>query len=259
MLTKAVVFLFSVMAVFGVIVNGIPADFTAQQTATYGAATDKAVASYFDMNNFTVYGSQAHGNMTGYGWSNKTIPSGISPTDWIEIYWTRVDVQYVGSTYGFQIKHATEQWYGRSGHELSFSSPQLLEMDFGPALVTVNDLVGAWDATYNGSYFDAYCEHLALNIIFQPTDPTKDIFQAFQANAVSFSMSYEVDLNATGVSIWTLVGNLFAFRTPDIGLPGIANDIIGGAVGAAMWALVAIVIYKVTTGIIPWLSGGSGD
>ena len=259
MLTKAVVFLFSVIAVFGLIISNIPADFTTLQASAIPTAQDKAVSQYFDAANITVYTNQKSGILTylGDAWTNITAPG--TTDQYIELYWDAGRVFWTG----LYAKHAHDEWYGRSGHDMVFTSngEEIWKTDalgHTASLVQKADLIADFKTSYNGSYYDFYCDHIVGNILYQSFNST-DIGASYDSHVLGFKMSYEVNLNATSLSMWTIIAGLFTFKPFNLGIGGFGDILIGGAISAAFWALVCIVLYKTLTGIIPWLSGGSGD
>jgi hypothetical protein len=264
MLTKAVVFLFSILAVFGVIVQSIPSEFKNSKLNANGLPVNYSpeVVKYFSAHNITIYSNQAWGYLNYTYTENRSIPA-PDPGNYLEIYWETIN-PFIYQ--GFTLKHATDQWYGRSGHYVRFNAPNGDSLrhnvydDVWQDIITKNDLAAYYQEDFNGSLFEWSCDHYAGNILFTTTFPGWiNLTQSYDAGFMRYMISYGPNLNATSMSMWTVISNLLLFRSPELGLPGVANDIIGGAVSSFMWALVAVLLYKTLTGIVPWLSGGSGD
>ena len=111
----------------------------------------------------------------------------------------------------------------------------------------------------NGSSFHAQCEAVQMNIIFTSYNDSWNIGESWDNGYISWYSSYGVDLNQTGLNAWNVLGQLLAFQAPDLGIGGLGGQLANGALSAAVWAVIAIVVVKITLGVIPFLSGGSGD
>jgi len=274
MLTKAVVFLFCIMAVFGLIMANVPTDFTLVTAGTWTTPVQKAVADYFDANNYTLYSSAFQGEFTDadYPYSELNIPTALSTSDWLELYWEHYDFNDPTAfgepnERGLIMRHATEQSFlgaaYRSGHGLTWkqSNGQNLFRGGAQYAISYEDLVADWNLTGNNDcVFYGTCDHFTatLALVGNGTTTPMEIW-AGGAGTITYYLSYEVDLSNTGLSIWQLITSLFGFKPLSLGIGGLGDTLVSGVVGAFMWALVLIILYKVTTGIIPWLSGGSGD
>jgi len=262
MLTKAVVFLFCVMAVFGLLYSGIatttPASdgssFITYQTS-FATYENKTIATYFDAQNYTMYSSQAGDNMT-YPYQNLDIPTGLGANEVIELYWGS---GYYSETVPIWLNHATKQSFlgytYRTSHHIQIHARTGMKLEYD--LIHLADLEDSWNG--EDSFFTGQCEHLTINLIVLPSYGNETIEEGWNNGRLSYLMSYGINQNGTAQSIWTLLGQLFSFKPINLGMGGFGEVVIGGAVGAFMWALVIIIAYKITMGIIPWVSGGSGD
>jgi hypothetical protein len=266
MLTKAVVFLFCVIAVFAVIVSNVPADFS---VPTWTTPTQKVVTGYFSKANYTLYTSTASGNMSlaAYPYAKTGIPTTISPDDTLELYW---EDGYIASPFGatdigpvIHMNHATKQWGGWyiSSHQIDFTLSNGKSPSVAPPYITYDDIVADWNLTGNSDcLFQGSCAHLTVSLVLAPNNTAYTMMDAWHGYTdIEWYLSYQVNMNGTSMSIWTLLAELFSFQSLNLGMGGLADSMISGCVSAFMFALVVIVIYKITTGLIPWISGGSGD
>ena len=260
MLTKAVVFLFSIMAIFALIIGNVPLDFT--ETPSYTTPESREIADYFDANNYTYYDDSWSDVMDGVGYANTTIPTDLSDHDFLEVYCNYFFLGSYAAWEAIYMKHATDNGWWKSGHYLDWEFgdldaewPEVTTQTIGR-----NAIEQAWNMSgNNNTIFYGHCEHLVTSLILKPTNSSLNITQAWDAENITAYVSYSINLNGTSLNIFALIGQLMTFQPLNLGLGTVGEAIIGGAVSSFMWALVLIVIYKVTAGLIPWISGGSGD
>lgn len=267
MLTKAVVFLFAAIAVFGLIVSNIPADFRTYQTSSIPEAYNSQVADFFNGANITVYDHQVAGVLTHYDdltWganSNITVPG--MTNEYIRLYWNWFNI-YHETDYLHMDHSATDALGNYTKDHFRYyhkGAPRIAVGDtvFGDYYgVTEPMLLVDYDSAINGSLYDVSCDHVSANILYQPYNRST-LADAWTEGKIIFMMSYSINLNATSMSMWAVISGLLSFQTFNLGIGGFGDTLIGGSISAAFWALVIILLYKTITGVIPWLSGGSGD
>ena len=275
MLTKAVVFLFCIMAVFGLIMANVPTDFTNLQAATWMTPTEKIVADYFEASNYTVYSGSAHGNLTAsaYPYSRTDMNTSLSADDFLEFYWQYYDFNdaatydYENSSHSIVMRHATQQSFltfpYKSSHGLTWklSNGQDLIRSQANYAISYEDIVADWNLTGNNDcVFYGMCDHFTITLVLVGETAITPM-QVFLGGTgtMTYYLSYQVDMSNTGLNLWQLIVSLVGFKPLNLGIGGLGDTLVSGVIGAFMWALVLIILYKVTTGIIPWLSGGSGD
>ena len=266
MLTKAVVFLFSIMAVFGLIMGNIDARFS--PVPPWTTPEQKEVATYFSSSNYTLYTSSASDamNRSVYPYSKTDIPTTISTNDWLEIYWETYDFPHLFPQPGLFMRHATQQYFlgkatYKSSHGLIFSLSNGQKLHNSIDVISLDDIVTDYNLSgHNDCIFYGSCEHIKTTLVLTPENSNYTVIQAWNGDTqLIWYLTYEVSLNATGISIWNLISGLFGFSPLSLGIGGVGETIVAGVVAGFMYALVLVLAYKVTTGIIPWVSGGSGD
>jgi ABC-type thiamin/hydroxymethylpyrimidine transport system permease subunit len=161
------------------------------------------------------------------------------------------------------------EWWGVDFHALTLKNRQgqpisVYGYDTGDpenTEITAPILQATWEANYDASYFEAKCEHLMANVLFTFNQTTySTITDAYNAGYIDYSLTYGLDYNATGLSAWSIVASLLSFQAIDIGMPaGMATTILSGIIAAPIGAAVVYLAYKIIAGIIPFISGGSGD
>jgi hypothetical protein len=265
MLSKALVFVFTTLGVFAVLMNTMPLEF---RLATFNPSyTNPAVKQQFEAADVISYKSLGQDNMT-YPYSS--LANGPEPPDWeaglpsgqyCEVWWNELEI--LGLTLQcIQVRHVTRQWWGNSFSALQFKYangtviPNILTVDHDK--ITKDILVSAWDDEKGYSAFYAYGS-LTCSILFYPTNRTQTIAQAWDAGKISYSLSYEVNWNQTGINAWTIVAQLLTFQVPNLGVEGPAGTILSMVIAFPFLSLMAYIVYKIIAGLIPFLSGGSGD
>jgi hypothetical protein len=265
MLSKAIVFVFSFLGIFTLLLgtfNTVP--FPINEGA---GGTPTEIRKQFDIANVTVYGSGGSDNMT-YPYTSLTDAPGApqwttkSSGKYLEIWW--------GTWYGehLQLRDAQMEWWGVDYHAMTLRNRQgQLISNYGydtgdpeNTEITAPILQATWEPNYDASYFEAKCDHLIANVLFTFNQTTySTITDAYNAGYLDYSLTYGLDYNGTGLSAWSIVGSLLAFQAPNIGITGIGGTILSGIIAAPLIACVMYLAYKIITGIIPWVSGGSGD
>jgi hypothetical protein len=122
------------------------------------------------------------------------------------------------------------------------------------------DLTDRWNSETNMSVFSARCDHISTNIIFEIYNSSfATIGDSFDAGFLKYSLSYEMNMSLTGLNAWSIISNLLTFQAPNIGWTGIGGFLINSVIAFPVWAMIAYLLYKLATGLIPFMSGGSGD
>jgi len=260
MLSKAVVFVFATLGIFAVLMGAIPPEFI---TATFNPSyTQPEVKETFEAADILMYENLGADNMT-YPYSS--LYDGPNPPDWeaglpsgqyCEVWWSHdplSDVPYIG------VRHATHQSYGYDSVplEIRYVNGTLISTP-RHAMIEKEILVGAWDTEKGYSAFYA-SGPISVSVLFYPTNRSKTISEAWDEGKISYALSYEVNWNQTGVNAWTIVAQLLTFQVPNLGIGGDGGTILTMVVAFPVWALIAYIVYKIVAGIIPFLSGGSGD
>jgi hypothetical protein len=170
--------------------------------------------------------------------------------------------------YMFHIKHLTDNlwgwWWGQ--HELTpyfENGTQILwrsGSSVGHEYVNREDIVDDWNPTKYYSKFKFSCaDGVTVVMLLRPTNSTLTIGEAWDAGAISYVYNYDIDWSKTGVNVWSIVAQLLTFSNFDLGIGGVGGTILNGLVLGGYGVMIVFIAYKITTGIIPWFSGGSGD
>lgn len=264
-------FVFLLLGMFGLLIGTRPAEyFTLEYQPT---AMQKSVREKFDAVDFIVYTNMASDNMTH---PYTSLTNGSDPPDWeaglpqdnyLEIWWSYEGVPFYADY--LEARHTTKNWWGGwDYHYLIWSylnGTKIYQSGLSPgqviSAVDKDNLVAAWDSAYNVSKFfiRCYAGHISTSILVYPTNQSQTVSQAWDAGKLSYMLSYDVNMTQSAYSAWTLIGELLTFQAPDLGIPGVGGLILGQTISFVMWAMICYLLYKLFTGIVPFLSGGSGD
>jgi len=260
MLSKAIVFVFVLLGVWALLVGLIPTDFlTAGFAPTYA---DMETAASFSMANITMYDNLGADNMT-YPYSS--YDDGPTPPDWemglpagqyFEVWWSES-----GGARMLEFRHTTNVWWGRAYVSMDIYGiddqyVQFRKRIFGDTFGTLTD---NWSAEANASVFYTRTP-VRSSILLEYNQTAFANWQAaWNAGNISYTLSYEIDWNATGVNAWSLVGQLLTFTAPSLSMTGIGGVILNAVIALPVWSLIAYLVYKIVAGLIPFLSGGGGD
>jgi hypothetical protein len=71
-------------------------------------------------------------------------------------------------------------------------------------------------------------------------------------------VSWSYDFASMGVNVWTLLATVLTFQTIQTGM-SLLDGVLNSLIGLPLWTAIAYLAYKLITGLIPFLSGGSGE
>jgi len=255
MLSKALVFVFVVLGIWAMLISNIPSEFIyAAYSPTY---RPMQVRQEFEAQNLLMYSSWASDSMT-YPYSSLT--DGPSPPDWelnvtsqyLEVWWSTSWTPKI-----IMFNHVEQVWWGWQKHcELIFSFVNGTEI---APWITKEIAEQAWSSTTNSSRFYVKCDHISTSVFFVPTNQSKTIGEAWDEGKISYTLSYDVDWTKQGTTAWTIIKDLLTFKAPDLGIPGLGGQILSAVVAFGIWPLIAYICYKFVAGLLPFVSGGSGD
>jgi len=257
MFTKTAIFIFCFVGIFAVVFAGITPGFYAHQyefAASAGAS--KEIAEAFDLANVTLYSQLGGGNMT-YQWSSywdhpdgKQHQVGLPSGQYLEVWWGD-DPSWIPKS--LQFRHTTEGWW------LSWVRMTVYNKDGSPIeyneFVYAADLENAWDDAANASVLQTKTPVSASYLINYNQTKYSSITDAWNGGELSYILSYELDLNATQMSVWGLIGALLTFNAPALGITGIGGTIITAMIAVPFWVISAILIVKLIFAIIPFVKG----
>lgn len=269
MLSKALVFVFTTFGVFAVLMGFMTPQFI---TETFNPSyVDPQVRQTFEAADVMVYDNLGADNMT-YQYSSLNPPdldgdgndadwsAGLPSGQYFEVWWS--EVAGFWGVRSLEMRHTTKVWYGWAfvNLQIKYLNGSWIGISPGSYSIRINKAIleNGWSAETNCSGFYA-SGPVTVSILFMPTDQSKTIGQAWDDGHISYMFSYEVNWNSTGLNAWNIVGQILSFQIPNLGVPGIAGTIIGLIISFPYYSLIAYIVYKLIAGLIPFLSGGSGD
>jgi len=262
MLSKALVFVFTVLGVFALLLGTMPGDFIIQTwNPNYRDAETKET---FDAADVLMYDNADSGKLN-YSDAPIQYDFGLSGGQKLEIDWVteKLPEGYWAPFTSIYLRHLIKQTMGywTDYHNLNVYDSSGVPIGTGwykDKIIKAN-LVDHWDSDKNATILIAKCDHITTNIIFQPRNSSWSIGDSWDQEKLNFALSYDVNWNATGVSAWTIVAQLLTFQAPDLGIGGVGGIILNAIIAIPTWSLIAYIVYKIVAGIIPFISGGGGD
>jgi hypothetical protein len=254
------------LGVFAALIAILPGDMIANQPNYLSPLTrDQRVVSYFSANNLTLYQntwsfSISHGS-SGTQVQNQ---SGLPDGHYLQVRWGGFTNDPI------QFRHAFPNWlFGWAG-VLDYHNLRLTDKYVSILSPTNSYYTSGFPYIYkeqllmiaqggNTSTLEVYCEHIQVTFVVMPTDTNKTLEQAWNADNLTFLMSYGIDFDAMKPSAFTLIGQLITFQAPDLGIPGQFGDFLTYVFAISFWVVVAIIIYTITTRLIPTIRGGVED
>jgi len=259
MISKTIVFVIVALFTFSSLIIFLPAEF--RSTGAFAQAP--YVISTLSANDMIIYKNQGADNMT-HGYSsledapdapqwNASLPEG----EYLEVWWNQ---QTIYGIWVIQINHVHQEWFGWGyKDQLTWYYKNGTQcQDVWPFMLTRTNLVAAWDSETNSSVFTAKCAHASVSMFFKPWG-YDDIGESYDNEALQYGFSYEWNPDASGFAVLGLLTQVLTFQGVGLDIPGVFGGLVDGILGTFLWVVIAFVVYKIFTGLIPWLSGGSGD
>lgn len=261
MLSRSVIYAFVLLGLFALLMGTLPNAYLAAQQSwnpTY-YRSDREVVSFFNKNNITLYDNAAQDTLifpqTGVDGYKVPLREGeqlsIEFGDFhftladpgIKSLWISHEVQHNIGGVIFWWTHTYLTYYNETGNVGS--------------IIVKNQLLYDYSSSLNGSLYNAKDDTTNLNIVYSPENRT--MAESWDNGFIHFMLSYTFNASATAMSMWSLLGQLLTFQSPDLGIPGTMGDILNAMIAIPMSALIIYILYKVIAGLVPMLSGGSGD
>ena len=252
MFTKTLIFIFCFIGIFAVLFAGINSEFyTYTFTSSVGSAKD--YEEEFDLADVTIYGQVGEGNMS-YAWSSyhdhPSAPqhqAGLPSGQYLEVWWGQSGFLKI-----LQFRHTTEQWWGLAFHPMDIYT----QTGFGVGtFILVTDLESEWDDNANASVFQTKTPVSSSYLIQYNQTKYATITDAWNGNEINYVLSYELDQNATAMSIWGVLGTILTFNAPALGLTGVGGTILNACIAFPFYAITAVLIAKIIFAIIPFIRG----
>lgn len=267
MFSKMLIFIICFVGFFILIFALIPGEFFVVSFEGGSAGIDPEVAAYYNLANVTMYANQGQDNMT-YPYSSldhhPEAPqfniTGL-PDNYLEFWW-QLEVIPPGFYHKvIELRHTVFVWWGRSYHLFDLYAANgtrlVYDSDWGYCALNQAMLQSLYDGNINASFIEARCPHFVANCFFEyNTTKYDNITQAFENDELGYSMSYEVDWEATSVSAFTVLGQLMTFSSPDLGFhDSTVNLIFNALIALPIYTMVAVLILKVLLSLFPTSPG----
>lgn len=267
MLGKMLVFCFCLIGIFALLMATLPNEFITASYVYNPSYRSAEIKEEFDANNLIVYDQTGNDNMT---FEYSSLDDGPSPPDWeaglpdnqfLEISWGYPFVNgIILTTASMQARHRQRNWFGPLAWystlaDLTFYSSGI---DLGIYL-DKDELVDSWSSTNNASAFSIKGGQIASSLLVKPYNYSFTIGQNWDNGTLNYLLSYEANLTASGIGAFTLISQLLTFQAPSLGIGGPWGSFLNLVIAIPMWSCIAYIVYKVIAGLIPFVSGGSGD
>lgn len=257
------IFLFVAIGIFAILFGSIPTGFF-KASFSSSLGVDKEIAERFALSNITMYGNTGNDTMnyqyTSY--NDGKWKAGLPSGHYLEVIWGDTGEYIFPYGKSLELRHIKENlfWVDLI-HRLELT-PSVYVGEYSIEVAKTHyiyspaQLEETWSNEANGSVWFAECGHIQTSIIFEYDQATYDnITHAWNSGVLGYTLSYEVDWNATGISALTVVGQLLTFQNPDLGIEGEGGMIFNAFVAFPFWIVTAILIIKLVQSIIPFISG----
>lgn len=265
MLGKILIFTFCFVGMFGLLMTFLPTEFT---PIPQNEITSKIRTELY-AGNVIVYNQTAYDNMTypyQHDWDFALPAPQKLRIDWsiaIAHYTDDWGFPAIHTDKGIWLTHLTDvlwgYWYGYHMLEITYHNGTAVSYD--GYVIFREDIVAAWEPDNEWSIFYAQCKdgHISMSIVFERYNTSKTIGENWDDGTIGYKMTYDVDYTKTAFSAWSVVSAMLSFVFPTVVVPGVGGSLINGAIGTVMSIMIGYGIYKLITGLVPFLSGGSGD
>lgn len=264
MLSKAIIFSFSFLGIFAILFVNIPNGFRTNQ-ATWSPSyfrTDEQVAKFFNAHNITLYGSSVSSGLAFP--EHDTIPWGSGKQ--LDVWWDERPVSHpelpMPPARFLGISYETQHWFMGVWGYWTFERLHYTSLKGGVSrgdFLYKSNIEDDFETTKNGTAYLARNNSGVQVSILYTGNGTGTIGQSWDAGQLAYMMSYELNATASAINMFTLLGQILTFSAPTLGITGFFGDLMNAMIAIPIYALTGFLIYKLITGIAPWLSGGSGD
>jgi hypothetical protein len=261
MLSKALIFVFTVLGVFALLMVYLPTELISTGWNPSYRRQDLEVKQVFSAAQLQVYDLN---NATNITYPSSTLFP-LTGGQQLEIWWSL----YHSPSYwvkSLQIRHLTDMafgfWIGYHTLTLYFQdgvTPVPLHGSGIPSDIEFEDLDDAYNSTSKSCAFVMKCDHVNAAFILGTAVGDADIYESWNTGTMQFYLSYSVNWTNTGYNAWSLVGQMLTFQAPDLGIGATGGVIVNSLIAIPLWSLIGYILYKIIAGIIPFISGGSGD
>lgn len=269
MISKVLIFLFVFLGGFALIIGAMPAEFIHAGDIYNPTYRDVHIQEQFNINNMVVYDNMGMHNMTFIPY--RSVYNGPVPPDWEAGLPTNqfLDVQWMVMGYPYlellgpviQLKQVQKNyfliwsWY-TDIDTLAFS---VYNGSLIGNYLLKSTIVNNWDSKTNSSRFSARGNQISTNLLIKQTNASRTIGQNWDDHHLNYYISYDVNFTMMSMGAFGIVGQLLTFQSPNLGIPNPWGYFLNQLIAFPLWASIAYVAYKIIAGLIPWMSGGSGD
>lgn len=268
-LSGTMTYLIVFICVFALLM-GILGSFASLVSQSLNAANmnqEVTIPDRFTAANLTAYNSSWTISNLVFGSSqmNQTsLPSG----QMLEVWWDNDGDIQNGFFSAFELRHLDNNflgfWIGWHRLEWTYKNGATIPVIPRSGAPDINALtrdvvVNAADSATNSSAFYAHCDHIKTSVIIQSYNSSWSIGQSWDNNHLKVYVSYDVDLSATSLNIWNIVGLIVGFTNPDLGIGGFMGNTLNAIIAITLWGIRLFIIAKFTLAIIPFIPGLYGD
>jgi hypothetical protein len=267
MLSKVVIFLVAFIGIFALIITGLQNVAINMSTSLSATSpnSEMEIRNRFKASDLFVYNS-VNANTIYFGPGNSIfIDLTGFPDEHLEIWWAAIlgvekplfEVRHTKpGAFGWWIEGHELTWKHIDGTTANFYSVSQGRFMYG---IVKDTAESDWNSTAFASPFYVSCDHYSSSILLIPYHTDETIGQSWDLGRMNYTISYSFNTNSTGLNAFTILSMIVGFTNPDIGTGGFFGTMINGAIALALWGARIYLIYKIIMGIIPFVSGGSGD
>lgn len=262
MLGKMLIFTFSFLGVFALLMGSIPGDFITAAYVYNPSYRDVTIQEEFEMNNMVVYDQTGGDNMT---FPYDSLNDGPSPPDWeaglptdqyMQVWWGTTTVGMI-SLQSIRLVHKQKNWWGYTDIDtLTMFYTTGEEIGYNVVKAT---LEASWNEDTNSSALTGKCNTITTNILFKRHDEGQTIGENWDDGHLDYLLNYDANFTDMSIGAFQIVGSLLAFQAPNLGIGGTWGSFLNLFIAIPCWAMIAYICYKIIAGLIPFMSGGSGD
>lgn len=266
MLGKLLIYTFTILGIFALLMGMVPGDFITAGQTYEPSYRDAEIEETFDTSSLLIYDYIASDNMTYPYTSLEDAPSapqwimGLPENQFLEIGW---GIEKVGP-WDLKVilaRHRQRNWIGPFSWYSTIANCYFYTPDGTSVGVYLfkDTMEDYYSEATNGSAFYAKGGVIQTSIVIRKNDTSQTMGENWDDGHFKYYLSYDVNWTLSGINAWNIVGQLLSFQTPNLGIPGTWGSFMSMLIAIPTWACVAYICYKIVMGIIPFVSGGSGD
>jgi hypothetical protein len=162
----------------------------------------------------------------------------------------------------FIVRHfETSWWIFPTHHDLESAQSVPFEYHINGigSLFSDRFILRFYDNLTDSASFSCRCSHITLKLTFTSNSSSYSLPTALMNQApLRVLVSWSYDFASMGVNVWTLLATVLTFQTIQTGM-SLLDGVLNSLIGLPLWTAIAYLAYKLITGLIPFLSGGSGE